>query len=60
MSKKDHHHGENVHKMNQLPEKPATSKSPDLLIKTRGNIPPADLKRITHKTTKRQAKKNQK
>jgi hypothetical protein len=56
MSKKSHH-GENSHRMEQVPERPALSNSPDLLMASKGNIPPAEMKRLTHKTAKRQAKK---
>jgi hypothetical protein len=54
---KTHHHGENIHRMEQVPERPAPSNSPDLLMSSKGNIPPAEIKRLTHKTAKRQTKK---
>jgi hypothetical protein len=60
MSKNIHsRHGENIHKMEQIPENP-TAKGPyvDLLKSSRGNIPPAELKRITGKTAKRQTKRS--
>jgi hypothetical protein len=53
------HHGEEIHKMEQVPERRGPSKSPDLLMASKGNLPPAEVKRITHKTAKRQAKKSQ-
>lgn len=57
MSKKNHHHGENIHRMERIPERPTSkgqSKSIDLLTATQGNLPPAQLKRITHQKTKHQ------
>jgi hypothetical protein len=58
---KTHHQGENIHRMEQVPERVAPAKSPDLLVGSRGNLPPGEVKRLTHKTAKRQAKepKNQ-
>ncbi len=43
MPNKSSHHGENIHKMEQVPERPAASKVPDMLMGSRGNIPPAKL-----------------
>ncbi len=57
MSKKNHHHGEDLHRMDQVPEKPVQTRSPDLLVRSRGNLPPAEIKRLTHPKAKRQAKK---
>lgn len=56
---KTHHHGENLHHMEQVPEGPARgiSKSPDAKA-LRGNRSPAEIKRLTHQKTKQQAKKN--
>jgi hypothetical protein len=43
--------------MEQVPEKLAPSQSPDLLKSSRENLPPAEVKRITHQKAKRQAQK---
>jgi hypothetical protein len=58
--KRNPHHGENIHKMQQVPENPTPKglpKSADLLKESKGNLPPAEIKRITHPTAKQQAKK---
>jgi len=58
MSKNIHkRHGENIHKMEEIPEKPVLGNSPDVSLPSQGNIPPAQIKRLTDKTTKRQNKK---
>jgi len=44
------HRGENIHKMEQVPEKRVMSRSQDLHAQSRGNMPPAQMKRLTHKT----------
>lgn len=57
MPNRNSHHGENIHRMEQLPERPVPAKLPDMLKVSRGNLPPAEVKRLTHKTAKGQAKK---
>jgi hypothetical protein len=41
-----HHHGENIHRIGQAPERVACSKSPDLLTGSRGSLLPAEMKRL--------------
>ena len=53
------HHGEELHIMNQVPEGPP-AKMPDLLKTTKGNMPREQVKGITGKTPKRQAKRSEK
>jgi hypothetical protein len=50
-------HGENIKKMGQIPENPARAGPSDLVIVSKGNIPPGQMKRITNKTPKPKAKK---
>jgi len=55
MSKNIHkRHGENIHRMEEIPEKPVLGNSPDVSLPYQGNIPPAQIKRLTGKTAKRQ------
>jgi hypothetical protein len=54
---KTHHHGENIHHMEQVPERRGIANSEDLLKTSGGNRPPAEIKRLTHQKAKQQAKK---
>jgi hypothetical protein len=54
MSKNIHHrHGENINKMEQIPEKPIPTESPDLKTAARGSRSPSEIKRIRHQANKR-------
>jgi hypothetical protein len=60
MPKRTSHHGENIHKMEQVPENPSSKgqlKSEDLLVGSRGNLPPTEIKRLTHPKSQQQVKK---
>ena len=56
MSKNIHRrHGENIHKIERIPEKPAVSEPEDVLA-YRGSRSPTEIKRITHASAKRRTK----
>jgi hypothetical protein len=53
------HHGENIHSLNQIPERREKMETPDVKVTGGANRTPAEMKRLTHHTKKRnQSKKN--
>jgi hypothetical protein len=51
-------HGENIHKLEEIPEKPVLAKNPDLLTSSRDNISPAQIKYITQNSKGTKQKTN--